>query len=267
MWGRLLACGGLFARLLLSQTFSFALLGDRTGEAVDAIYQQVWKAAAAEHPAFVVTVGDTIQGLQDETARAQWQEVQRLLGPYKKLSLYLAPGNHDIWSPLSEQLFREYAKHPPHYSFDYQQAHFTILDNSRTEELSPEELDFLEQDLKAHAGQPVKFVVSHRPSWLLNVALRNPRFRLQELAKQYGVSYVVAGHVHQMLRFELEGVTYLSMASAGGHLRGSGEYTDGWFFGHALVTVRDSKIDFRIEERKGRVTSPADWGMAGLVKR
>ena len=267
MWGRFLTCGGLLIRLLGAQTYHFALLGDRTGEAVDAVYQQVWKSAAAEHPAFVLTVGDTIEGLHDDTAKAQWQEVQRLLAPYRKLPLYLTPGNHDIWSPMSEQLFREYAKHPPHYSFDYEQAHFTILDNSRTEDLSTEELDFLEEDLKAHASQPVKFVISHRPSWLVNVVLRNPDFRLHELAKKYGVQYVVAGHVHQMLRFELEGVTYLSMASAGGHLRGSGEYADGWFFGHARVTVRDKDIDFRIEELNGRVTSPSDWGMTGLVKR
>src|ERR1022692_817397 len=103
----------------------------------------------------------------------------------------------------SERLFRQYAAHPPHYSFDWGQAHFTILDNSRSEELSVEELTFLEQDLKAHAAQPVKIIISHRPSWLINVALRNPNFALHQLARQYGVQYVIAGHVHQMLHFDL----------------------------------------------------------------
>jgi hypothetical protein len=74
-----------------------------------------------------------------------------------------------------------------------------------------------------------------------------------------------------MLRFDLQGVTYLSMPSSGGRLRASGEYADGWFFGHAIVTVRGTDIDFQIEELKppygqGRVTKETDWGMLGLVE-
>jgi Icc protein len=250
------------------ESFRFVILGDRTGEARPGVYEQVWKEAAVEDPAFVVTAGDIIEGLHDATAPAEWQEMERILEPYRRYRLYLTPGNHDIWSAASERLFRQHAAHPPHYSFDQGQAHFTILDNSRSDELSVEELTFLEQDLKAHAAQPVKFIFSHRPSWLIRVALHNPNFTLHQLARQYGVQYVIAGHVHQMLRFDLQGVTYLSMPSAGGNLRASEEYADGWFFGHALVAVHGTDIDFQIEELKpphgqGRVTKPTDWGMLG----
>lgn len=253
------------------ESFRFVILGDRTGEARPGVYEQVWQEAAAEDPAFVVTTGDTIEGLHDATALGEWQQMERLLEPYRRFPLYLTPGNHDVWSAASERLFRQYAAHPPHYSFDYGQAHFTILDNSRSDELSAAELTFLENDLKAHAAQPVKFIVSHRPSWLIRVALHNPNFALHQLARQYGVQYVIAGHVHQMLRFDLQGVTYLSMPSSGGNLRASGEYSAGWFFGHALVTVQGTGIDFQIEELKpphgqGRVTKPTDWGMLGLVE-
>jgi hypothetical protein len=251
-------------------SFRFVILGDRTGEAVPGVYEHAWQAAAAGHPAFVVSVGDTIEGLHDATAPTEWLEVERILKPYQRYPLYLAPGNHDIWSAASERLFRQYAAHPPHYSFDYGQAHFTILDNSRSEEFSAGELVFLEQDLKAHRAQPVKFIFSHRPSWLLGVALQNPNLALHQLARQYGVQYVIAGHVHQMLRLDFQGVTYISMPSSGGHLRASGKYADGWFFGHALVEVRGKDIDFQIEELKaphgqGRVTKPVDWGMLGLA--
>ncbi len=182
------------------------------------------------------------------------------------------PGNHDIWSAASERLFQQYAAHPIHYSFDYEDAHFTILDNSRSEELSARELAFLEADLKAHAKQPLKIIVSHRPSWLMNVALQNPKFTLHQLARRYGVRYVIAGHLHQMLRLELEGVTYISMPSSGGHLRLSRAYEDGWFFGYALVKVHGESIDFQIRELdkpfgEGRITKLTDWGISGLVKR
>lgn len=250
--------------------FHFVFLGDRTGEAQPGVYEQVWRDIAAEDPAFVVSVGDTIEGSSDQEAGAEWRHVDELLAPFRRYGLYLAPGNHDIWSAASERLFREHAR-GLHYSFDYEQAHFTILDNSRSD-LSSEELEFLEADLKAHAAQSLKFVISHRPSWLVNVALRNPQFALHSIARRYGVQYVIAGHLHQMLHFQLEGVTYVSMPSSGGHLRLSGAYEDGWFFGHAQVRVHDKEIEFQIREigpprGQSRVTKLADWGMLGLVQK
>lgn len=252
-------------------SFRFVILGDRTGEARPGVYEQVWREAAAEDPAFVVSVGDTIQGLEDATTEAQWQDVQSILAPYKRFPLYLAPGNHDIWSEASERLFRKYAAHVPHYSFDHGPAHFTILDNSRSDELSAEEMTFLEKDLDAHAKQPIKFIVSHRPSWLIPAAFGNRAFPLHQLAKKYGVQYVIAGHVHQLLHIDFDGVTYLSMPSSGGHLRASEKYEDGWFFGQTLVEVRESVVSFQIKELKaphgqGRTTTPKDWGKLGLIQ-
>jgi len=256
---------------LLLLALRFAVLGDRTGEPRPGVYEQIWRETAAENPAFVVSVGDTIQG-PPGAPEAQWREIEKILEPFRGIPLYLAAGNHDVWSPESERLFQQHSGHPVHYSFDSGPVHVTVLDNSRSDEFSPSELQFLESDLKAHAAQPVKFIVSHRPGWLISVALRNPDFPLHRLAKKYGVQYVIAGHIHQMLHFELDGVTYVSMASAGGHLRVSQQYQDGWFFGHALVEVDSGKIRFRIEEvkppqGKGRATSLDDWGLDGLVQK
>jgi 3',5'-cyclic-AMP phosphodiesterase len=246
--------------------FRFTLLGDRTGEPQPGVYQQVWQQLAREHPAFVVSVGDTIQGLNDSTAEQEWQQILTELRPYRSIPLYLTPGNHDVWSPFSAQLFPRFARHPLHYSFDYAQAHFTILDNSRSDEMPPAELQFLENDLSAHAAQPIKFIVSHRPSWLLNAGLENPDFPLHRLAKRFHVQYVVAGHVHQMIHIELDGVTYISLPSAGGHLRLSGRYEDGWFFGHTLAEVSGNQVRFEIEDTTGRATTLTDWGTVGLVR-
>src|SRR5580658_7446296 len=84
------------------ESFRFVILGDRTGETQPGVYEQVWKEAAAENPAFVVTVGDTIQGMNDASAEAEWLEAGRILKPFRGYPLYLAPGNHDIWSEASE---------------------------------------------------------------------------------------------------------------------------------------------------------------------
>jgi Icc protein len=261
----------LFAWLFLAaaapgpNSFHFVILGDRTGETRADVYEQVWKEAAAGNPAFVVSVGDTIQGLNEVSAPSEWRDVQRILAPYQRFRLYLAPGNHDIWSEKSAMLYSKFAQHPPHYSFDYGPAHFTILDNSRSEQLPAAELAFLEEDLKAHASQPLKFIVSHRPSWILNVVLRDSSFPLHQLARKYGVQYIIAGHIHEMLHYSLDGVEYLSVPSAGGHLRASGKYEDGWFFGYTDVEVGANGPAFRIHELHGRVTALNDWSTAGLT--
>lgn len=252
-------------------SFRFVIVGDRTGEERPGVYARVLRDAAAEHPAFVVGVGDTIQGLNDATADAEWQQAEQLLASLHRFPLYLAPGNHDIWSERSERLFRKYSGHPPHYSFDYGPAHFTILDNSRTEQFSEAELAYLEQDLKEHEKQPLKFIVSHRPSWLVNAIVGDPDFALDRIAKKYGARYVIAGHVHEMLHADFDGIAWISMASAGGHLRASRKYEDGWFFGYAVVDASPNGAKFQIRELaapygQGRVTTLNDWGKTGLVR-
>jgi hypothetical protein len=249
--------------------FRFVILGDRTGETEPGVFAETLHEAAAENPAFLVGVGDLIQGMQDRTAEAEWQEAERLLDPYRRFLLYLAPGNHDVWSEPSAMLFRKYGGHPLHYSFDYGGAHFTILDNSRSDQFSVGELSFLDQDLRDHAGENPKFIVSHRPGWILNVMAKDPGFPLHQLAKKYGAKYVIAGHIHALIRGEVEGVTYLSAPSAGGHLR-AGKYNNGSFFGYTVVDVVGSGVSFRFQELmppfgQGRATKLNDWGPAGLV--
>ena len=251
------------------RSFRFCILGDRTGEAVSGVYQEAWREANLDHPDFVITVGDTIQGGNDLTLDSEWREVQHLLNPYRRYPLFLIPGNHDIWSPASARAYEQFSRHPLHYSFDFQQAHFTVLDNSRTDDLPAGEIAFLRQDLELHRETPLKFVFMHRPSWILQVVLQNPDFPLNRLVKQYGVKFVIAGHIHQMLRFDLQGITYVSLASSGGHLRQQKDYQHGWFFEHTLVEVDGGAVRVRIKELtapfgEGRETALSDWGSAGL---
>jgi 3',5'-cyclic-AMP phosphodiesterase len=268
----LIAGGGVVAYTSSSDELHFVILGDRTGGAVPGVYEEAWRQANRNHPDFVISVGDTIEGGDDLTLDAQWQQIVHILAPYRRYRLFLTPGNHDVWSVASAQAFEKYSKRPLHYSFDYRQAHFTVLDNSRSDTMPAEELAYVQKDLQIHQTKPIKFILSHRPSWILQVVLGNPNFPLHRLAKRYGVKYVIAGHVHEMLHFEVDGITYLSIASSGGHLRGSKRYEDGWFFQHTLVTVRDASVNFKIKELgppfgHSRVTQPADWGAAGLLKR
>lgn len=267
----LLFCARAAVQTKDTNSFRFAILGDRTGGAFPGAYQAAWKETDADHPDFVINVGDTIQGGNDETLDTEWQHIQELLVPYRKYKFFYVPGNHDVWSLASAQAFEKYTGRPLHYSFNYGQAHFVVLDNSRSDSLPFEELQFLKRDLEENQKQKLKFVFFHRPSWIFQVVLRNPDFPLHKLALQYGVKYIICGHIHEMLRFQLDGVTYLSMASSGGHLRDPRTYERGWFFQHTLVTVQGDHAEFQIKELadpfgQGRVTKPEDWNPAGLKR-
>ena len=239
--------------------FQFVIVGDRTGGAQPGVWERVWRDAVASKPVFAISVGDLIQGLDDATAEAQWQELERTVAPYRKIPFYFAPGNHDVWSQKSEDLFRKHAARPLHYSFDYAQAHFVVLDNSRSDALPAAEVAFLEADLRAHPEATVKFVITHRPSWITDVSLH-------QIAKGHNVRYWIAGHVHQLIHAEFDGVTYYAVPSAGGHLRLSAKYEDGWFFGWTRVDVKGAEVSFEVHDLEGHVTSLKDWGMAGLKR-
>ena len=194
-----------------------------------------------------MNVGDTIQGGNDATAEAEWRSLRPLFERYSRYPLYFTPGNHDIWSPDSRRIYERATRRPAHYGFDYENAHFTILDNSGSDELGAGELDFLEQDVSAHRAQSPKFVLFHRPSWLIPVLFQNPGIRLHQIAKKYGIGYVVSGHVHKFARFEMEGIVYLMVGSSGAHLRGS-KFEDGWFYHHVLVNVTGDQVHLTVKE-------------------
>jgi predicted phosphodiesterase len=230
--------------------FRFAILGDRTGETVPGVYEQVWREAVAGNPDLVVSVGDSIQGLNDATAAAEWAEVRRIWAGFAK-PLLLAPGNHDIWSAASRQLYVQQSGRPASYGFDFRGAHFTILDNSGGMQLSPAQTKFLEQDLETHEDSAPKFVVFHQPFWLIPLMLDNPDFPFHRLMKKHHVSAVIGGHTHQFAHFERDGILYLVMGSSGGHLRGhdpAKEYAQGWFFHHGEAEVVGGKVKIAVLE-------------------
>jgi len=226
--------------------FKFSILGDRTGDAVAPVYEQVWREMRQFSPAFVINVGDTIQGGNDATAQAEWRALRSVWNKYK-LPQYFTPGNHDIWSPASRKIFEKQTGHRAFYGFNYQDAHFTVLDNSQTENLSEEQMAFLARDLAVNKGRDPKFVFFHKPFWLLPVMFKSSAFPFHQLIKKYGVRYVIGGHGHQYQHLEQDGIVYIEAGSSGGKLKGAG-FRGGWFFGQIFTRVKGSKVEMTVKE-------------------
>jgi predicted phosphodiesterase len=250
MYRRRFLLGLLAAVCLQAQTpanhFRFSILGDRTGTPVAAVYEQAWREIDRLRPDFVINVGDTIQGRSDTTVEMQWRELRPLFHRYRRYPLYFTAGNHDIWSPFSAKVFERETGRPATYSFTFQNAHFTVLDNSQTADLDLKQLEFLEADLKANERRDPKFVFFHKPFWLTFLQFQSGEFPLHRLARQYGVRYVISGHLHFLLRRERDGVTYVQMGSSGARIEP--DYDRGAFYQHALVEVRGDQVRFTVHE-------------------
>ncbi|MGA2879600.1 MAG: metallophosphoesterase [Bryobacteraceae bacterium] len=267
---RCLALAIAFAGFLLAaepaqNDFRFSILGDRTGDAQPGVYERVWNEMNALHPDFVINVGDTIQGGNDATAASEWRAISPLWARYR-YTIYFTPGNHDIWSAASHAIYEQQTRRPAFYGFNYQKAHFTVLDNSDAPDLSGDlsetQMQFLARDLEQNRDRDPKFVFFHKPFWLIPVKLQSSHFPFHQLIAKYGVRHVVSGHGHQYVHAVEDGVTYLEAPSSGGKLKGQG-FAQGWFYGQVLVTVKGSAVSLTVKEigppfGQGRSFQPKD---------
>ena len=243
------AVGGLTAP---ANDFQFAILGDRTGGAAPGVYERIWHEVEALHPAFVINAGDTIEGGDDSRAEQEWLALRPLWG---RAAIYFTPGNHDIFSDASRKIYERQTRRPAFYSFDYQQAHFTVLDNSRGDELSASQLEFLRGDLEKNKQTSPKLIFFHRPFWIPYILFKSGDFPLHRIAQKYGVCCVINGHMHQLMHGTQDGITYLVVGSSGASLgrgikAGQG-FREGWFFQHISAKVTGAKVQFTVKELDG----------------
>jgi predicted phosphodiesterase len=253
-------------------SFHFSIIGDRTGGATPQVYGRVWREVDLLHPDFVVNVGDTIEGGDDRRAEQDWAALRPIWVRYSQYPLYFTPGNHDVFSEGSRKLFEKETKRPSSYSFNYQDAHFTVLDNSGSDELPESQLEFLRRDLEQNKDKSPKFILFHRPFWIPYVIFKSGAFPLHQIAKKYGVSYVICGHMHQFMRMTHDGIVYMVVGSSGASIKrglnaGQG-FQQGWFYHHAWVQVKGSKVSVTVKEidgglGKGRMFKAEDWGDYG----
>jgi predicted phosphodiesterase len=255
--------------------FRFSIMGDRTGGAQPEIYGRVWREVDMMHPDFVINVGDTIEGGRArpvEEIQAQWAELRPVWERYSHYPLYFTPGNHDIFSDTSEQMYERETKRKPYYSFNYQDAHFTVLDNSRTDSLSQDQLDFLDRDLTAHKDRKPKFIFFHKPFWIAPLKQGLSEFPLHQIAKKHGVEHVISGHGHVFVRIVRDGIAYMEVGSSGGQMTKALEmghgFKDGRFYHHVWVHVKGGKVRMSVKELDGpkgagRMFKAEDWDENG----
>ena len=196
----------------------FAIIGDRTGDAVPMVYEKIVAEVERMKPDFVMTVGDYIQGYTDDTTmlKKEWEEYKSLIKPLT-MPIYFTPGNHDITSDTALPFYQRYIGEP-YYSFDVQNIHFIVLDNSRYDSIAgmpKKQLDWLVSDLKKSRKAEYTIVFCHKPFWFETVA-KGKTDLLHSLFVNYKVDAVFSGHVHLYFSAKYDGILYTAVGSSGG---------------------------------------------------
>ncbi len=245
--------------------FQFAVVSDNSGRPRPGVFRKAMEKVELLQPAFVMSVGDLIDGRApgELTAAGIEAEWDAFLPDLDGLSVpfFFVPGNHDSNKTVKQQVWRERFG-PLHYSFTYMDVLFVILQTNDLEETRPgysqAQLEWLEQTLAEHQDARWTFVFQHHPFWITSPLTWRP---VQELLR--GRKHTVfAGHLHTYMHVKRRNIQYLTLAATGGSspLRGPayGEMD------HLMwVTVTDDGPKMASIDLEG--IRPADFRSTGLA--
>jgi len=231
----------------VQQKFTFIVIGDtRSNRPV--VQPPMFKRAIREinllRPAFAIDCGDLILGYTGDKAllKAMWDEYVKVTADVR-VPFFPVAGNHDIWNDYSEKVYAE-VMGELYYSFDYGDSHFVVLNThiaGYTSRISPEQFEWLKQDLAAHSSAEHVFAFMHLPLFRSHKALWEP---IHQLLRQYNVKAVFAGDIHIYRRDERDAIKYIITGGGGAEFHQTRH--EGGFHHYTLVTVDRDEIHLAV---------------------
>jgi len=214
--------------------FVFAVSGDSRGG--DEVYLEILRRVEEDGAAFFVNTGDLV----NYGTSKEFQHFADLMSDFT-IPFFPVAGNHDSFDGLLDE-YLEYSGAPAaHYSFDYGQGHFVVID-SHNGVLQNSEIDWLGADLSS-TDQPLKVVFLHHPPFDpdgTDHIMRHGNEKFMELVEEYAVSYVFAGHIHAYVEGLRNDVRYIITGGGGAPLYFAGHPNA--FYHYVRVTVSGTNI-------------------------
>lgn len=251
-----------------NDTFSFAILGDKTSDGEDK--WPVFDKAVAEinlfAPDFAITTGDHIPGHMEK--RSLWdREWETYLEHANALQcpLVMTAGNHDIANKQCYNFWKEDFG-ATYYHFLYRDCMFLVLntEEERFDGRGPvweKMMTFAEDTLVKHKTVRHTFMFFHKPMWT------DPRFKEDWLRLRTALETrpftAIAGHEHYLSVDYDNGNPLVIMNATGGGVHESKVRAIGGFHAYALVTVRESEVHIAIIEPGGGI-QPLDCAPASF---
>ena len=223
--------------------FHFVVLGDSQFDD-PATFNRTIDQVRMLRPAFVIQVGDLIDGYKNDLAevKAEWARFRNQIAPLGPIPYFAVAGNHDLYNgeddvdPKLEELFKvEWGD--LHYYFRYKNAVFIVLnsDSSQLENgIDDEQLAWLRKVFQRNRARHT-FVLMHKPlRFMVNGS------EMHQLFVENGVDYVMVGHLHHYQYEQRDGVHYV-MTNASGDVAYESAALGG--LDHLLhVAVRDDEV-------------------------
>lgn len=229
------------------------VIGDRTGGHDDGLFSKTIGEAARLRPDLLLSVGDLIEGYQPddrlEEADAEWDHVLAMLQrAFGEIPLYVAAGNHDVWSEKSEELFEKRVGHRVNYSFAVGPVRFILLDSSRIKseiELPDEDLNWLATQLWEAREYQRRVVVTHVPLWAVDggAAYGTP---LHDVLIAGNADWVVTGHWHHGMSDRRDDIEYRIMGPTGTQPYRPGHPESGNIVQYGFMTIDANGLEFSI---------------------
>lgn len=199
--------------------FQFAIVSDRTGGHRANIFAQAVHKLNLLQPAFVLSVGDLIEGGKkpDVQYQKEWQEFDGFIAKLSMPFFYVS-GNHDVAAKEAAR-FWEGKLGRKHYHFVYRNVLFVALDSDdppgSNGAIGAEQAAWVKKVADANRAARWTIVLVHRPLWAIQNGVKNG-WRQVEDALGEGHYTVFAGHVHRFQKFIRNGQFHYQLATTGG---------------------------------------------------
>ena len=230
-----------------AENFHFVVVSDRTGGARPGVFASAIPKVNVLEPAFVVSVGDLIEGYTEDQAQidGEWDEFEGFIEQLE-VPFFYAAGNHDMSNAAMAQTWQARFG-PSFYRFVYKDVLFLVLNSelfgmvSKPDTPVPgpwtqaEQLAFVERTLAEVPDPRWTIVIVHQPLWDYASGVRGdwPKVEAMLADRDYTV---FAGHFHHYVKAVRQDRNYITLATTGGgsSLRGN---LYGEFDHVALVTM------------------------------
>jgi len=201
------------------EPFHFAVVGDRTGAARPGVFERAVRQLNLLRPAFVVSVGDLIEGYTEDRKRlaGEWNDFEAQTRKLK-MPFFYVPGNHDISNAVQERVWRERFGNP-YYHFLFREVLFLVLCAEDRPGgyggISAKQTAFARRVLDENNTARWTMVFVHRPLWDREDVATNGWLEIEAMLKDRPYT-VFAGHEHAYKKFKRQGRLYYQLATTGG---------------------------------------------------
>ena len=205
--------------------FNFVVVTDRNGGERKGIWQKGIDKINLMQPAFVVSVGDLINGYTKDLDKinTEWEEFNSFVKKLEMPFFYVA-GNHDYTNEVMEnEWFKRFGS--DYYHFLYKNVLFICLNSEhgytalKNPDLGEEQVKFVEKILKKNTNVDWTMIFMHQPLWLRESGKN--WLKVENLLKGRDHS-VFTGHHHKYKLHQRNKNDYFVLATMGGgsELRG-----------------------------------------------